>query len=183
MREISLNIQDIVHNSITAKATLIKISLVFKGEWLTVKIVDDGCGMDKQFLAKVTDPFTTKRTTRKVGLGLPLFKMAAESSGGTLCIDSEVGVGTTVMATFDMTHIDCMPLGNIKDTIIQLILANELIDYVFEYTANGESYIFDTREIKAILDGVPISNVQILEYIDTLLQENISNINNGGIQK
>lgn len=179
MREISLNIQDVVHNSITAKATFICLKVAYEGGWLTVTITDNGCGMDNEFLSKVLDPFTTKRTTRKVGLGLPLFKMAAESAGGTLTITSELGVGTAVTAKFDTTNIDCMPLGNIKETIIQLIIADESVDYFFEYTAYGNTYVFDTREVKAVLSGIPLSSMEVLDYIDTVLEENISDIKNG----
>ena len=119
MAEISLNILDVAENSVRAKAALIEItvSVNTKEDTLTVVIKDDGCGMTADQVKRAQDPFFTTRTTRIVGLGLPFFKQAAESTGGTFSIDSEKGIGTIVKAVFILSHIDRMPLGDISSTI------------------------------------------------------------------
>ena len=73
MKELSLNILDITQNSLTAGATLVGISLLEDEQGiLTLTISDDGKGMSEEIVKGVTNPFYTTRTTRKVGLGLPL---------------------------------------------------------------------------------------------------------------
>ena len=116
MRELSLNILDIVENSVRAGATLIKVSVIAKDGFLTIEIADDGKGMSEEFLRSVTDPFTTTRTTRKVGMGIPLFKMAAETANGSFDIKSKLGAGTTVTAKFEIDNVDRAPLGNLAET-------------------------------------------------------------------
>ena len=120
MKELSLNVLDIAQNSVKAGAQHLDIELSRRDGWLTIRIADDGCGMDEAFLRSVTDPFTTTRTTRKVGMGLPLFKLAAEQTGGALSITSRQGEGhgTTVTATFDTNHVDCAPLGDLTGMIV-----------------------------------------------------------------
>ncbi len=181
MRELSLNILDIAQNSISADAKNIEICVMAKDGVLTITIKDDGKGMSKEFLSKVVDPFTTTRTTRKVGMGLPLFKEAAESSGGSLSISSELGVGTVVEASFGINHIDRMPLGDLAGTMTILIMAKPEIDFVLEYAVEDRSYIFDTKEIKSILDGVPIESPEIISYLEGLINENIIQVNGGAV--
>ena len=106
MREISLNILDIAQNSVKAEASKVEIGILAENNLLTIYVSDNGKGMSKEFLASVTDPFTTTRTTRKVGMGIPLFKMAAESTGGSFSIESELGKGTTTTATFVIDRND-----------------------------------------------------------------------------
>ena len=135
MPEISLNILDVAENSVRAGADLIRITVSAKPEddTLTVVIADDGCGMTKEQELQVTDPFYTTRTTRRVGLGVPFFKQAAEGTGGSFRIESEKGKGTTVTAVFGLSHIDRMPLGDISSTIHTLIVFNEKTDFVYTY--------------------------------------------------
>ena len=124
MTEISLNILDVAENSTKAGAALVTITVDadFEADQLTVSIEDNGCGMTPEQVERVTDPFFTSRTTRKVGLGVPFFKYAAESTGGSFQIESTIGVGTTVTATFTLSHIDRMPLGDINSTIHTLVV-------------------------------------------------------------
>ena len=138
MPEISLNILDVAENSVRAEASLIEIEVSAQtaNDTLTVIIKDDGCGMTKEQVEKVQDPFFTTRTTRKVGLGVPFFKMAAESTGGSFSIISEPGRGTEVEAVFGLSHIDRMPLGDISSTIHTLVVFNEHIDFVYKYRYN-----------------------------------------------
>ncbi len=179
MRELSLNILDVTENSLRAKATLVKIDVQVTDQTITIVIADNGCGMDKEFLSKVTDPFTTTRTTRKVGLGLPLIKMEAEMTGGTFDITSQKGVGTTVTTTFATNHIDRPPMGNLGETIVSLLADLGQTRLIFSYTAFGQNFTLDTDEIKSQLEGVPLDSPEILVFIKDMIQENITTINGG----
>jgi len=181
MRELSLNILDIAQNSISAQAKNIEICVKAKDGVLNITIKDDGKGMSREFLSKVIDPFTTTRTTRKVGMGIPLFKEAAESSGGSFQITSELGVGTDVRSSFEIRHIDRMPLGDLAGTMTILIMAKPEINFVLEYAVEDRSYRFDTKEIKSILDGVPIESSEIITYLEGLINDNITQVNGGAV--
>ena len=172
MKELSLNILDIAQNSVKAGASLIEIRLTETDEILTIEIIDNGCGMSREMLERVTDPFCTSRTTRKVGMGLPLFKMAAEQTGGSFDIQSAVGVGTTVKAVFDTSNIDCTPLGDIWDTVAILIQMNEDIDFVYTASRGEESFVCDTRQLKEIMEGAPLSDPMVVRWIKEFIEEN-----------
>lgn len=179
MREIALNILDIAENSVKAKASLIEITVTAKDNILTVTVTDNGKGMSKDFLEKVTDPFTTTRTTRKVGMGIPLFKDAAEMTGGSFEIESELGRGTRVTARFVLDSIDRAPLGDLSDTAVTLLSPE--IDFVWVYTVDERSFTFDTREIKAELGDIPIDSPEVISFLRNLLKENIDSINGGTV--
>ncbi len=172
MKELSLHILDIVSNSITAKATRIVIALAERDGLLTLTVEDNGCGMDKDFLARVTDPFTTTRTTRKVGMGLPLLKMAAEQSDGTFFIDSTPDVGTKVVVSFGLTHIDRPPLGDMKATLLTLIQGAPDIDFLYTHEADGKSCRLDLAEVRAELVDVPLNEPEVLAWLGEFLDEN-----------
>lgn len=174
MPEISLNILDVAENSTKAGAKLVTITVDtdLTGDKLTVIIEDDGCGMTPEQAALVTDPFFTSRTTRKVGLGVPFFKYAAESTGGSFAITSKVGLGTIVTAVFVLSHIDRMPLGDISATIHTLVLYHPDIDFVYHYRYNEKSFTLDTREFREVIGDVPFQTPEISTYILEYLQEN-----------
>ena len=178
MEELSLHILDIAKNSVKAKATLIKITVcedIFKNT-LTIEIEDNGCGMDKEFLKTVTDPFSTTRTTRKVGLGIPLFKAAAQRCGGDLEIFSETGKGTTLRAWFEHNHIDRAPLGDMAGTMQTLISGSPEIDFLYCHTINDREFILDTREMRNILGDVPLDSMEVVSWIYDYTEEGIENI-------
>jgi len=179
MPEISLNILDVVQNSVTAGATLTEINITIdrKTDTLEVAISDNGSGMTPDQVEKVTDPFYTTRTTRKVGLGMPFLKMAAEMTGGSFHIESELGVGTKTKAVFGLTHIDRMPMGDVAGTMVSLIGPSPDIDFILRYSADGEEFALDTREIREVLDGIPLSNHEVLGYISGMINENIDGLN------
>ncbi len=181
MTEISLNILDVVQNSVTANASLTRISVKAdtKKDSLEVIIEDNGCGMTVKQLENVEDPFFTTRTTRKVGLGIPFFKLAAESTGGSFNIASQVGKGTTVTAVFGLSHIDRMPLGDMTSTIHTIITMNPTLDFVYEYQINDRKFILDTREFREILGDVPFNTPEVSEYIKEYLKENKKEVDNG----
>ena len=179
MRELSLNVLDIAQNSIVAGASLIE--LIVKedtvGDRLTLIIADNGCGMTPEQLARVRDPFYTTRTTRKVGMGIPLFRMAAEMSGGDLSIESQVGHGTTVTATFGLTHIDRMPLGDMADTVSALIRLNDDRDFVYRHEVDGQSFELDTRQLREVLEDVPLSEPDVINWIKAAMAEGLLPLN------
>ncbi len=174
MTELSLHILDIVGNSTVAGAKNVDISIVevTKEDSLTIKIIDDGCGMDKEFLQNVTSPFTTKRTTRKVGLGIPLFKMAAELSGGSFSIESTKGVGTSVSAVFGLNHIDRVPIGDMASTIETIVMSSPDIDFSYLRQKDDQGFEFKTKEVRKNIGEIPIDNPEILAWIKEFIKEN-----------
>lgn len=172
MRELSLNILDIVENSVKAEAKIVYIDVIGKDNVLTISIKDDGKGMSEEFLSRVTDPYTTTRTTRKVGMGLPFLKMEAEMAGGTFDIRSKLGEGTTVTTTFAIDHIDRPPLGDLGETMSILISNGDEVDYVLHFVFNETDFVFDTRELKEQLDGVPMDEPEVLLFIKNYIREN-----------
>lgn len=174
MKELSLHILDIVQNSVAAGARLIMLDLIedVNTDLLEFSIKDDGCGMTEETLKKVTDPFTTGRTTRRVGLGIPLLKAAAELTGGELELTSEPGVGTTVTARFVYDSIDRQPLGNMAETILGIIISYENIDFVYYHRVNEKEFTIDTREIKGILGEVSLNEPEVVLWLSGFLNEN-----------
>ena len=178
MPELALHILDLVQNSVSAGATRVVVTIAWdtSADTLLISIEDDGKGMPPELLARVASPFTTTRTTRKVGMGIPLFKMAAEMADGTFSITSEKGVGTTVTATFVLDHIDRAPLGDLADTVVTLIGGECRSDFVFDVRVNGKGFVFDTRELKAELDGVPVGEPEVLVFVRDMIKENLIDI-------
>lgn len=181
MRELSLNILDIAENSVRAGADFVKIGITTdtKRDILSLEIWDNGCGMDQDLLKRVTDPFATTRTTRSVGLGLPLLKMDAEQCGGSFLIESELGQGTHVSASYGLGHIDRPPLGDLADTITTLIVGAPTIRWVTEYRVDDRVFVMDTDEIKSYIGDIPIETADVLVNIKTLLRDNIQETNGG----
>lgn len=181
MPEISLNILDVAENSVRAEASLIRIEVLISTEadTLTVVIADDGCGMGDEQVRHVTDPFYTTRTTRKVGLGIPFFKQAAESTGGNFTITSKKGVGTTIKAVFGLTHIDRMPLGDVNATIHTLAVFNESIDFHYRYAYDEMEFVMDTKKMKEILGGVSLKEAEVSQFIKEFLETNQAEVNGG----
>ena len=173
LRELVLHIADLVENSIAAGASLITIEVIedIQADRLTLRVIDDGRGMDADWAARVTDPFVTSRAMRHVGLGLPFLKQAAELCNGELTIDSEPGVGTTVTATMQYTHIDRMPMGDLPGTILTLIVGNPDCNFAFRHIVGARTFEFDTRWVKAYLDGVSLSEPQVITYLKKALKE------------
>lgn len=172
--EISLNVLDVAQNSIKAKATLIEIELNTDSSLhrMELFIGDNGTGMTPEQVNSVTDPFFTSRTTRKVGLGVPFLKQAAECTGGSFTITSRVGEGTKITAVFCMDHIDCMPVGDMTDTIFTLITMNSDIDFVYTYSVDGKQFVLDTRQFKQILGEVSLQSREVSLFIKDFLREN-----------
>lgn len=179
MTEISLNILDIVQNSINAHASLIEIYVEINQatDYLKISINDNGCGMTKEQAANAQDPFYTTRTTRKVGLGIPFFKQASLSCEGEFHLDSALGAGTKIEAVFRLSHIDRMPLGDMTSTIYSLVAFNPDIDFLYTYKVDDKSFVLDTRELRCILQDVPLGDPQVASFIKDFLSENHAEVN------
>lgn len=184
MVEISLHVLDIVQNSIKAGASLVEIIIDenVADNLLTITVNDNGCGMDSEFLSDVTNPFRTTRTTRKVGLGISMFKSAAELTGGSFEIWSEVGKGTGLRATFVYDSIDRQPLGDMASTMSTVIHANPDIDYLYTHSYNHNTFEFDSREIRTVLGSeISLSQPEVLKWIENYIKNETDNICGGAI--
>jgi signal transduction histidine kinase len=181
MRELSLNVMDVAQNSVRAEADLVRITVEEsdKEDRLTIVIADNGCGMTEDQVRQVIDPFFTTRTTRKVGLGVPLFKLSAEQTGGSFDIQSKVGEGTTTTASYVKSHVDMTPLGDINSTVKILIQCNPQIDFIFTHSTDKGSFTLDTRELREVLGDVSLDTPDVLEWIGQYLEENTQNIYGG----
>ena len=185
MRELSLHLLDIAENSISAGASRIVISvredLVADELWL--EVTDNGKGMSEEMVAKVLDPFVTTRTTRKVGLGIPLLKQAAEACNGFLEVESELGKGTRLTAKFQHSHIDRMPLGDLEDTMITLLLGTPAVNWVFNYQYNDQFFEFDDTEVKEALGDMPLSDFRVIEFLSNTISDGIKETKNIATEK
>jgi len=180
MKELSLHILDIGQNSITAKSSLIELEIIeaFARDELTIKIKDNGIGMDEETVKKVIDPFYTTRTTRKVGLGISMFKANAELCSGWLRISSELGVGTEIATLFKHSHIDRAPLGNMADTIMTMVMGIGDADLRYKHVYNSQEFVFDTQEIREILGGVPLDNLDVMLWVKGYVADGLENLMN-----
>ena len=174
MKELSLHLLDIAQNSVTAGATELTLSLVEHNGVLTMTVADNGCGMTEEFLCQVMDPFTTTRTTRKVGMGLPLLRLTAEQASGTLRVESAPGVGTTTTAVFHTHDIDCPPLGDIAGSLALFLQGTPpTLETRYIHETDAGRFELDTREVKAILgDDVPLSTPDVILWLEDYIAEN-----------
>ena len=181
MRELSLNVMDVAQNSVRAQASLVYITVTEsdKEDNLTITISDNGCGMTDEQVQQVIDPFFTTRTTRKVGLGVPLFKLSAEQTGGSFDITSKVGEGTVTTASYVKSSVDMTPLGDINDTVKILIQCNPEIEFIFTHKTDKGEFTLDTRELREVLEGVSLDTPDVLTWIAQFLEENTQNIYGG----
>ena len=178
MKDLSMHIMDILQNSTRAGATEVTLEVLedAAADTLTIRFIDNGCGMDAETVQKVINPFFTTRTTRKVGLGLPLLKQNTEQTGGSLDIQSEKGKGTTVTAVFGRSHLDRPPMGDLAGTIVLTASAYPDIRFIFHYNNGETDYVFDTVEVNEALDGISIQEPEVIQYLKEMIQENIGNV-------
>lgn len=173
-----MHVYDLMENSTAAQA---------KDVWLTIEdcvgenlfrftIRDNGKGMSPEFLARVTDPYTTSRTTRKVGLGLPLIRMNTENCGGGMTIESELGKGTILRFWFQHDHWDRPPMGDLTGTLVMLVSQHEDIHFVIRYVTDKGEYVFDTDEVREALGGMSMNDLSIIRYLKEMVSENLHEI-------
>ncbi|MBP2645923.1 MAG: putative system histidine kinase [Firmicutes bacterium] len=181
MRELALHILDLVQNSIEAGASRVQLEIVedVDSDTLLIRVTDNGRGMDAETRKKVTDPFVTSRTTRRVGLGLPLIDMSTKQCDGYLTIESEPGQGTTIEAVYRYSHLDRPPLGNIIETIKTLIIANPALDFIYRHTVNNNEFALSTQQIAGALEDMPLTHPDVIVWLDAFLSEGLKNLHGG----
>lgn len=175
-----MHILDIVQNSISAGATRVDLTVDEDpaSDLLTIVVGDNGRGMTQEQVNRLSDPFFTSRTTRKVGMGIPLLKQTAEQSGGEVRIVSEPGRGTEVTATFGYSDIDRPPLGDVANALMITASSNPRLNFLFTYRYNGNEYVLDTADVKEVFGDDALMDLTIVKNIEQMLKENIAEIRN-----
>ena len=178
MNDLSLHIIDIIQNSLSAGASRIVVSVDEDraNDRLVIRIEDNGKGMAPEQLARLDDPFFTTRTTRRVGMGIPLFRQSAEQAGGAVSIESRPGEGTKVTATFQYSHLDRPPLGDLAGSFILMVSANPEVDFVLNYSYCDKNYRFDTVEVKEILGDIPLNEPAVIKMLTQMVSQNIKDL-------
>ena len=173
MRELSLHILDLLQNAVEAGASKIEIKIEedLKTDEMVIEITDNGRGMSHELIEKVLDPFYTTRKTRHVGLGLPLFLEAARRCGGDLVIQSKLGKGTRVRATFRHSHIDRAPLGDMPPALLAILLSERPVDLDYRHNVDSREFRFDSSEIRKELDTVPLTHPKVRNWLVHVLHE------------
>ena len=184
MRELADNILDIAQNSISAGASLTQITVSISHEKNLVTLIfeDDGCGMSLEFVRAVTEPFTTTRKTRRVGLGLPLLRMTADMTGGSFAIESEVGKGTRVCVSFGLDHIDRPPLGDVSGAWFTLVFMNPELDFLLVYEVDSQRVEFNTRVIRDTVAPLALNEPEIAAWIRECISQEITQLHGGTFQ-
>lgn len=180
MNDLSMHILDIVQNSISAGATRVTLTVdeAPGADLLTIVIGDNGKGMTPEQVSRLSDPFFTSRTTRKVGMGIPLLMDSARQSGGDVRIESEPGKGTEVTAVFGYSNIDRPPLGDVANALMLLVSSNPALDFLFTYRYNGEEYLFDTVDVREILGDNALKDLTIIRNLEEMIKDNMREIRN-----
>ena len=179
MKNIALHILDLVQNSARAKAGKVVVSITEDpaSDLYTLAISDDGEGMAEEVAQRATDPFFTSRTTRRVGLGLPLIQQNAERTGGNFVIHSIPGKGTQLTASFVFSHPDRLPMGEIDDVLVLLAVGLPHLRLIYEHKTPSGSYSFDTEAVREIIGDIQDSNQEIRKFLKEMIAENLKNIN------
>ena len=178
MNDLSLYLLDLVQNSIAANATKVDIVIeeAVEANRLKMTITDNGIGMDELQLKKAVDPFYTTRTSRNVGFGIPFIKMACELADGSLELSSKKNGGTTLIATFEYNHINTPPLGNLEETVYPLLIHPQLLELTYMHVYNQTSFKLEKSTIIKLLDGVPMTEGVIMQYLITYIKESIAQL-------
>ena len=175
-----MHILDIVQNSISAGATLVTLTVDESPaeDLLTIAVGDNGRGMTPEQVSRLSDPFFTSRTTRRVGMGIPLLMDSARQSGGDVRIESEPGKGTEVTAVFGYSNIDRPPLGDVANALMLLVSSNPDLDFLFTYRYNGEEYLFDTSDVRNVFGKGALKDLTIIRNLEKMIKDNMREIRN-----
>lgn len=175
-----MHILDIVQNSISAGATRVTLTVdeAPAADLLTIAIGDNGKGMTPEQVSRLADPFFTSRTTRRVGMGIPLLMDSARQSGGDVRIESEPGKGTEVTAVFRYSNIDRPPLGDVANALMLLVSSNPDLDFLFTYRYDGEEYLFDTSDVRDVFGKGALKDLTIIRNLEKMIKDNMREIRN-----
>jgi anti-sigma regulatory factor (Ser/Thr protein kinase) len=181
LRELALHIMDLIENGLNAGATLIELTVNEdrSANRLTITIRDNGRGIPERLINEALSPFFTTRTTRRVGLGLSLFREASRRCEGTFELKSEEGKGTEVSAAFRLDHVDLAPLGDMGSTMSCLIMGNPGVDFLYGHSVDDRTFELDTRQVKGELEGVDINEPEVVQYIGAWINESLSELGAG----
>ncbi|MBC8617962.1 ATP-binding protein [Parabacteroides faecis] len=174
MNTLTFHITDIASNSVRAGATRISLEITIHEDHTTVRITDNGCGMDAETVSRITNPFYTTRTTRKVGLGIPFLIQNAEQTGGHVSITSEPGKGTAVTACFITSNIDCPPMGDLPGTVAMLISGNPGINVCFSYRKEELLFEISSEDLRSVFEDIPLSYPKVILAIREMIAANLS---------
>ncbi len=176
MKDLSMHIMDIVQNSVRAKAANVELSIVIEEQWLTISVKDDGTGMDEETLKSVSDPFYTSRTTRKVGMGIPLILQNAELTDGQMTLESKIGEGTILTAKFGRLHIDRPPMGDLASTAAMMMTGNDGVNLQFEVKRGEDEFAISTNEVKEVMGDVDIRLPKVTSFLKEMIEENLKEL-------
>lgn len=176
MVDMAMHMMDVVQNSIRAQSKEIEIGFFedSSNHTLTFRVEDDGCGMSREAVQKLADPFFTTRTTRRAGLGIPLLKMTCEQAGGALSVLSEAGGGTVVEAVYRTDHPDCLPLGDIAGYLALLLKANPGIRIRFAYRMDKALFTIDSHELQK--EGVDVLCPGMMSAVKEYIRQNLNEL-------
>lgn len=174
MNTLTFHITDIASNSVRAGATRISLEITIHEDHTAVRITDNGCGMDAETVSRITNPFYTTRTTRKVGLGIPFLIQNAEQTGGHVSITSEPGKGTAVTACFITSNIDCPPMGDLPGTVAMLISGNPGINVCFSYRKEELLFEISSEDLRSVFEDIPLSHPKVILAIREMIAANLS---------
>ena len=174
MNTLTFHITDIASNSVRAGATRISLEITIHEDHTTVRITDNGCGMDAETVSRITNPFYTTRTTRKVGLGIPFLIQNAEQTGGHVSITSEPGKGTAVTACFITSNIDCPPMGDLPGTVAMLISGNPGINICFSYRKEELLFEISSEDLHSVFEDIPLRDRKVIVGIREMIDSNLS---------
>jgi hypothetical protein len=174
MKDLALHILDLAENSVSAGATKIILDIHFEEmlSRLTIGIIDNGKGMDDDELLLVEDPFYTSRTTRRVGLGIPLFRQQAEMTGGKMLIRSKKGEGTAIEAQFISNHPDLQPMGDIEGCWVLLVASNPKIEIILKYRIGEGGYEISSKSVMEFLELDSLSGNEIMKDLKSMIRNN-----------
>lgn len=180
MNDLSMHIIDIIQNSVSAGATRVDLTVDenVEADRLTIEIADNGRGMTAGQVSRLEDPLFTTRTTRKVGMGIPLLIQSARQSGGDVAIVSEPGAGTTVTATFGYSNIDRPPLGDAVNAFMLMVYSNPGMDFSLLYRYNGKEYLFDTSDVREIFGDGAMGSIPVVKNLERMVKDNVAEIRN-----
>ena len=84
-----------------------------------------------------------------------------------------------VTASFVRSHIDRMPLGDFGGVVLQLITMNPGVDFLVKVECDGKKALLDTKEFRAVLEGIPLDAPQVRSFLRDYIQENLVTIYGG----
>jgi len=139
MHDLSLYLLDILENSVRAGATVIATGIAADRaqDELSISVEDDGPGLPVE-PEQALDPFFTTKANKKTGLGLALFRQAAEAAGGGLSVGRSTALGgVAVHAWMRLGDVDRPPLGDVAASIATMVVTNPEIEFRVDLTDDG----------------------------------------------